>query len=539
MAKEDTKRAMSEAALDAKAKRQLATAGLGEKELNALKARYGARAYDLISAAMYPDNVRKALGWEKFKKSSATIKDFLNNPLTPEQIEKVTGKKADNTRTQATSLKSNSRDDTKATMKQQRAASDKARKEAEAKKKAADEKKRAEAEAKKKAEAERKAAQDRQAAQQREAARRQSTTSSERSVTSTGNQTFTLSNVRQKTVKKTVTRGKNKDKVVIFESSVTDSKGNRIPELSGATNGSITDFLQEREVRNESDPVGTVPNGKDKKFWGLIQCNQNAVDNMAIYSLTNPKYKKYADKFFNPGYEKALKDFNDFVKKNEQLAKDGKTKKDARKVAYWEDYPQRKALLKYRKPISEFKTNFAAEGKNNQTDFLQFQRDFLCDNYASQNKPNLKRIEKALAKKGMKPEDVNPAIWGMVLSSNVHYQSKSGAIAAIFERPNVDRNFINSTNMVDAIANTDPSTFKVSTGKDEVKLAKERIHEKNSATTCRELAMMFDNPSIEQDYLNDMAQNVVKQADGTYLAKANAPTKTASNNVRTNNTARM
>ena len=522
--KADTKSSMAETAREATARRQLASVGLGDKEWATLKEKYGNNAADLVSAAMYPKNVSDALN-TPFQKSRGTINSFISGNLSKDQIGKVTGK-------EVAPIKSPDRQATKQALKAQKVEADK-KKTTEVQKAKDGNTKPAKNEPKQETkqamQAQRQQAATPQPQQTKPASRQQATTAQ-----NTGNgQTFTPSNVRQKIVQQ---GGGNR---ITFGSSLTDGKGNVIPELAGATKGSIIDFAQEREVRNEKDPVGTVPNGKDKKYWGVIQCNGEAVNNLALYSLTNPKYKKYADKFFNPGYEKALKEFNDYVDKNEKLQASGKTKKDARKVAYWEPSKQRDELLKYRKSKADFKKNFANEGKNNQTEFLQFQRDFACDIYASQNKTNYKRIETALKKKGMKPEDVNPAVWGMVMSSNIHYQSKSGNIAAIFERKDVDQKFINSTNMVDAIANADPSTFKVGTGKDEVKLAKARIHEKNSATTCRELAMIFDNPRIEQDYLNDMAQNVVRQADGTYLAKAQQPTKTASNNVRTNNTARM
>jgi len=501
MAKEDTKRAMSEAAKDANAMRKLKSVGMGEKEFAAMKAKYGARAYDLISAAMFPGNVVKALGWEKFKKSAATIKEFIDKPLTPEQIEKVTGKKADNTRTQATSLKSNSRDDIKTTMKQQRAASDKATQEATAKKKAANEKKRAEAEAKKKTEAERKVTQEK--------AKKTNAPAPKSIDTSTTQVSDTL---------RCQIEQHNVNGLIRFKSSVTDLKGVTIPELPGATKDSLWDVTYQREVSNEKNPVGGV-----KTFWGAMQYNTYGARNVAMWALSNPKYKNIAKKFFKPGYEQALAEFQKYVKDK------------GNNVAYWQENKYRTKLATYIDP--KYKALFEQEGKNNSAQFLQLQRDFASEVFTSQHGV-YKRIVKALEKKGMKPEDVNPAIWGMVLSSGIHYKTKLNAIASIFEQPKVDQTYINSAKMVDAIAATDPSTFKKGSGKIATQYAKDHIHEKHSATTSRELAIILHEPEILANYEQLMAQNVTK-VNGKYYAKANAPTKTASNNVRTNNTARM
>ena len=498
MAKDDTKKAMSDAAKEANAMRKLKSAGLGEKELAAMKAKYGARAYDLINAAMFPDNVRRALGWKTFKRSGATIKDFIANPLTPEQIEKVTGKKADNSKS-ATAT----RTETKETLKQQRSNADKA-------KKAAEDKKRAETD-KKKVETEKKTAQEKAA--QQKAPKETKSKSQEKPVVSDKSTTQVSDTLRCQIEKQNVG-----DKVV-FKSSVTDPQGVTIPELSGATKDSLWDVTYQREVSNEKNPVGGV-----KTFWGAMQYNTYGARNVAMWALSNPKYKNIAQKFFKPGYEQALAEFQKYVKDK------------GNNVAYWQENKYRTKLAAYIDP--KYKALFEQEGKNNSTQFLQLQRDFASEVFTSQHSV-YKRIVKALEKKGMKPEDVNPAIWGMVLSSGIHYKTKLNAIASIFEQPNVDQTYINSAKMVDAIAATDPSTFKKSSGKIATQYAKDHIHEKHSATTSRELAIILHKPEILANYEQLMAQNVVKQADGTYLAKAQQPTKTASNNVRTNNTARM
>ncbi len=515
MAKEDTKRAMSEAAKDANAMRKLKSVGMGEKEFAAMKAKYGARAYDLISAAMFPGNVVKALGWEKFKKSSATIKEFIDKPLTPEQVEKVTGKKADNTRTQATSLKSNSRDDTKATMKQQRAASDKATQEATAKKKAADEKKRAEAEAKKKTEAERKVTQEK--------AKKTNAPAPKSIDTSTTQVSDTL---------RCQIEQQNVNGLIRFKSSVTDLQGVTIPELPGATNDSLWDvtFDREADVKN--------PVGGGTRFLGAMQYDDVGVKNIALYALTKPEYKNIAQKFFNPGYEKALKDFQEYVKK------EGNNK------AYWQTPKEKTELLKYLKKTNrEYRTIFRNEGKINAPQFLQLQRDFASDVYLAQTKGKYKRIVEALKKHNMKPENLDPKIWSMVFASAIHQKTYLNSIARVFETmqyttyvkgKKVVKNIknLNSVEMIDAIAAVDSSTFGSGSGKKAYEKARKDFGKKHSATTSRELSIILDDPQILKDYEQLMAQNVTK-VNGKYYAKANAPTKTASNNVRTNNTARM
>ena len=257
--------------------------------------------------------------------------------------------------------------------------------------------------------------------------------------------------------------------------------------------------------------------------------NKYGINNVALYALTKPEYQEYAKRFFKPGYEEALAAFQNYVKEK------------GNNVAYWQENKYRSALVKYIKPEytksgRKAKDLVRQEGKNNPTKFLQIQQDFATEVYTSQHKV-YKRIEKALAKKNIKPEQVNPAIWGLVLSSGIHYKTKLNAIASLFERPGVDLTYINSTRMIDDIARTDRSTFSGS-GKKAIEQAKKTVHLKHSATTSRELAMILHEPQILANYEQLMAQNVTKVGN-KYIAKANSPTRTASNNVRANNTARM
>ena len=315
----------------------------------------------------------------------------------------------------------------------------------------------------------------------------------------------------------------------VFKSSVTDKQGVTIPELSGTTQDSMWEGTYQREVGSQDNPVGAYGRDSGGEYWGAMQYNQFGINNVAMYALTKPEHQEYAKRFFKPGYEKALAEFQNYVKEK------------GNNVAYWQENKYRSALLKYIKPEYTKSGRKAQdlvrqEGRKNPTKFLQLQRDFATEVYTSQHNV-YKRIEKALAKKGIKPEQVNPAIWELVLSSAIHYKKKLGAIATLFERPNINLTYINSANMINDIARADRSTFS-GTGKEAIKHAKDTIHLKHSATTSRELAIILHEPEILTNYENLMAQNVTK-VNGRYYAKANAPTKTASNNVRSNNSARM
>ena len=495
MSKEDTKKAMSEAAKDAAVKRLLVTTGLGEKELKALKEKYGERAYDLIKAAMYPDNVRKALGWKTFKKSSATIKSFITNPLSAEQIDIVTGKKAaPKTKEQA----AEKREDTKQTMKKQR----KVAEEKETAAKAADKKK--------------------------ETAPKQSRETKSKSQTQTAaiqdKSTTQVSDTLRCQIEQHNVNGQ-----VRFKSSVTDKQGVTIPELWGTTQDSMWEGVYRREVGSQTNPVGAYGRDKGGEYWGAMQYNQYGINNVALYALTKPEHQDYAKRFFNPGYEQALAAFQKYAKEKGNNA------------AYWIPNKYRSALLKYIKPEYTISGKNAQdlvrkEGKTNPTKFLQIQRDFATEVYTSQHEV-YDRIVKALAKKNIKPEEVNPAIWELVLTSGIHYKKKLGAIASLFERPNINLTYINSAKMIDDIARADKSTFGGS-GKKAIAHAKDTVHLKHSATTSRELAIILHKPEILANYEQLMAQNVTK-VNGKYIAKANTPTKTAASNVRANNTARM
>lgn len=482
MAKEEIKKAMSEAALDAKAKRQLAKAGLGEKELISLKEKYGARAYDLVAAAMYPDNVRKALGWEKFKKSSATIKEFIANPLTPEQIENVTGKKADIAKSVTPETKT--RAETKATLKQQRDETDKKITEAKSKKTAKPEK------TTKKIEPEK---------------NKPYTMTWANDV----NKPLTLT---PDTVRTNIEK-QSDGHTITFNSSIKDYKGIIIPEIAGATNDSIWDVTYIREVGSQSNPVGcrgvskNRRTGKITEYWGAMQYNQHGLENIAIYALTHPEYKNIADKFFAPGYEKALKEFEENIKK---YGKD---------YAYAIGSSSRKALAKYLKP--NYKTLFQEEGKKNSEQFLQLQRDVSSDITSSFHAKNYKAIVETLAKNNIKPEQVHPAIWGMITSIGIARGNIDG-IAKSFAGK--DLSYINSPKMIDALRAKYPGVFHLGlkNEKKAYEYAKAHVHEKHSATTSRELAMMLNMPEIYTNYLQQVAQNNVKSANGQYIAKGKA-----------------
>ena len=487
MARDKVKKELSDAAREATAKKQLVSVGLGDAELKALKERYGERAYDLISAAMFPDNVQKALGNKTFKKPAATIKDFISQLLTEDQILKITEKKADIVER---------REETKQELKSQ------------AQKAHREQPEKTEIKAK-----------DQPLSPTIDYTRAPEKNISVKMDCSEQNQpkvidkqlTLTPDTTKVRITEHTISSGRKKK--LTFTSSAQDKQGVTIPELAGATKDSLWDVTYQREVANEENPVGGV-----KQYWGSMQYNTYAAKSMAMYALTKPEYKDIAQKFFKPGYEKALADFQQYAKEK------------GNNVAYWQENKYHTKLAGYIKP--EYKALFVKEGKNNAGQFLQLQRDFTSEIYISQTKSRYERIVKALEKKGMKPEDVNPAIWGMVLSSGIHYKTKLSAIATLFERPGVDKAYINSPQMVEDIKRTDPGTFNRNENERQAaQYAKDHVHEKHSATTSRELAIILGRPEIYTDYLELVAGNSVKTANGTYIAKGQTP-KTVTQTAR-------
>ena len=481
MARENTKREMSDAAKEAKAKRQLASVGLGDAELNALKEKYGANAYDLIAAAMFPDNVRKALGGKTFKKSSTTIKDFINQPLTADQIQKVIGKKAEVV---------TSREETREELRQQ------------AKKVETTQRKTPATQTKK------------PVAKPKEQPTTPTTPTTD--YTHTPERTTPAYDWSRQNppagINKPITLTPDTvnthidkqggGRAITFASSVKDDAGVTIPELAGATNDSIWGVTYKREVGTQANPVGA--RSGDGKYWGAMQYNQLGLENIVIYALTHPEYKNIADKFFKPGYEKALKEFE------ADVAKRGKS------VAYATGQPKRIALAKYLKP--DYKKLFQDEGKNNPEQFLQLQRDVSSDVTSSFHAKNYKNIVETLAKKGIKPEQVNPAIWGMVASVGIARGNIDGIANAFAGK---DLQYINSGRMVDDLKAKYPTVFqKYASGRQAAQYAKDHVHEKHSATTSRELALMLDKPEIYTEYLQLMAENSVKGRDGKYVARA-------------------
>lgn len=283
------------------------------------------------------------------------------------------------------------------------------------------------------------------------------------------------------------------DPIYEFTNKVYDHNNREVKDFSGVTKYSLWDCSYKREAGDLKNPVGVI---STKGFYGSLQFNRFNAENMAIYGLLNPAYKNLASKFFvkRAGFDKAIENF----KKSAQNYK--KIHGDANLV-YHVGSSARKALAQYVSP--NFKSIFQKEGLENTQQFLNLQRAYAGEIYCSFNAKGLNKIVKTLEAAKIKPEQVNPAIWGMFLAKNI--KGGFGGIDGLLKGKKLSQ--INSLAFVNAVASRYPDVFKEGSGKEAWKFAKEHYKEKHSLTTIKELSLILNQPEILDHYLKCLSYN--------------------------------
>lgn len=271
-----------------------------------------------------------------------------------------------------------------------------------------------------------------------------------------------------------------------FENQIVDKNNNPISDFKHATKYSIWDCSYKRETGTQKNPVGSVGS-----FYGSLQFNRFNAENMAIYGMLHPEHKELAAKFFKKSAQ-LEKDLKNFQKSMKNYAKtDGDEN-----LAYHVGSAARKKVVAHISP--SFRKVFEKEGLENPLDFLDLQRDYAGEVYCSFDAKNLNKICAALKASHVKPEEVNPAIWGMFLAK--HIKGGFGGISALLKGKKAKD--INSLKFVNTVAGTYPSVFKQGSGKDAWKFAKEHYQEKHSLTTIKELSLILHRPELVQEYLH-------------------------------------
>lgn len=264
---------------------------------------------------------------------------------------------------------------------------------------------------------------------------------------------------------------------------------------------SITATAVCREINANPNFVGVISGTNvdrtHQQYWGIVQHNYAGAQNIALYAATHPEYSNIANRFFDtskPGYQQALQAFKNQEKK-------GVTayciNDDGNPNTIDKGSPARENLLKYLKP--NYRTLFQTEGKNNPQQFTQLQRDVTTNVTATfyQWGPILNELKK----KGINPTDVNPTVWGMLLSAGIARGNIVGA-SSLFAGKTIEE--INSPQMIDAIRNKYKNSVFRANHSNEVKAynyAKEHIGDKHSITTAKELSAMLKDPSVFEYYL--------------------------------------
>ena len=276
-----------------------------------------------------------------------------------------------------------------------------------------------------------------------------------------------------------------------FTNNVYDKNNRKVKEFSGVTKYSLWDCSYKREVGNEKNPVGVA-----KTFYGSLQFNRFNAENMAIYGLLDPSYENLASKFFvkKAGFSKAVENFKKSAQNYEKKFGDDN-------LVYHIGSTARKVLAHYISP--NFKTIFQKQGLENTQQFLNLQRAYASAVYCSFDAKNLNKIVSTLENANIKPEQVNPAIWGMFLAK--HIKGGFGGIANLIKGKKLSQ--INSLAFVNAVANKYPDVFKEGSGKEAYKFAKEHYKETHSITTMKELSIILKRPEILDNYLKCLSFN--------------------------------
>lgn len=276
----------------------------------------------------------------------------------------------------------------------------------------------------------------------------------------------------------------NTQKIIEFQNKALNKSGDEIKDFDNATKYSIWDVTFKREVGTMSNPVGVY-----KEYAGSLQFDNFNARNLAIYALINKDYQNIADKFFNKkdnpqGFKNALSAFQ-----KEYNAKGN--------LAFHSGNAYRSKLSAF--IVSDFKKRFAQEGEENPYQFLDLQREYASDCYASFGKADFDEILATLHKKNIEIDDVSWPIIGMWCSKQIATGNFKG-IAKMLEGKTLD--YINSPDYVKDLSNRFPSVFKDEGGKMAVKFALEHLNEGHSLTTIKEVSQIARRPDIYQNYLN-------------------------------------
>lgn len=276
-----------------------------------------------------------------------------------------------------------------------------------------------------------------------------------------------------------------------FENKAFDQNNNEIKDFANVTKYSLWDCSYKREVGNESNPVGVA-----RTFYGSLQFNRFNAENMAIFGLLSPNYEKLASKFF---VKKA--GFNDAVENFKKSAEKYGNKFGDANLVYHVGSSARQKLVQYIAP--DFKTLFQKEGLANAQQFLNLQRAYASAVYCSFDAKNLNKIVDAMEKSNIRPEQVNPAIWGMFLAK--HIKGGFGKISNLIQGKTLEQ--INSLQFVNEMANSFPDVFKQASGIEAWKFAQKHYSESHSITTTKELSVILNRPEILNNYLKFLAYN--------------------------------
>ncbi len=278
-----------------------------------------------------------------------------------------------------------------------------------------------------------------------------------------------------------------------FTNKALDQHNREIKDFANVTQYSLWDCSYKREVGNLKNPVGVI---STKGFYGSLQFNRFNAENMAIFGLLNPTYKNLASKFFvkRNGFDKAIENFKKSAQNYEKKFGDAN-------LVYHVGSSARKALTQYISP--NFKTIFTTQGLENTQQFLNLQRAYASEVYCSFNAAGLKKIVETLQASKIKPEQVNPAIWGMFLAKNI--KGGFGSISKLLKDKKIKE--INSLSFVHTVANAYPDVFKEGSGVEAYKFAKEHYAETHSITTMKELSIILRRPEILDHYLKCLSFN--------------------------------
>ena len=304
--------------------------------------------------------------------------------------------------------------------------------------------------------------------------------------------------------------------------------GKPIQELKDSTEQSLFGVTHQREVGVCDNPTGKKGFDGKNYYYGAMQHNPDGIKNISLYAVTHPEqYGDYANKVFDTkskGYKDDLKAFqNDVAKRGKDAYRLGST--------------ARTKLLSHIK--SDYLSTFTKEGKAHSEQMLQLQRDGASSVTAAFY--NLDGIAATLKQQGINPTDVNPSVWGMVISAgiakgNTNYvvtNSKTGKVtrcsaANLFKGKTLEQ--INSPQMIDRIAGTYRSVFHSKSEMAAVQWAKDHVNEKQSVTTARELSMMLGDDQMYENYLAKVAANQSTNNGQTKMAQA-APMQITTTNA--------